>query len=316
MVFDLWHKTKYEYENGASFCHNLTTLKPKNFPGQTLLEYRLEISPTPTDVTERLDFFGNTVTRFSIQQNHDELLVIAHSKVSRDYALQIDEAQFLEGKKVTIEASLKHLKKIDSKIIDVRQFVLASPLISNNSEEIKAYAALSFTPNRSLYEASHELMQRIFTDFDFVPGFSNIATPLHEVMKEKKGVCQDFAQIAIACVRAMGLPARYVSGYIETIAPEGKEKLIGTDASHAWFSVYIPTYGWVDFDPTNNQIPKNQHIVVAHGRDYYDVPPLKGVIYSMGKNEMSVAVDLRPSVSQELPNTSNNISQSQSQSQN
>lgn len=307
MIFDLWHKTKYSYENGASFCHNITTIKPKNFPGQELLEYRLEISPTPTDISERLDFFGNSVTRFSIQQHHEELIVIARSKVSRDYSLQINEVDFSEGKKVTIEETIKHLKSTELEIINVRQYVLSSPLISNISEEIKEYAAVSFQPERSLYEASYELMQRIFTDFDFVPGFTNIATPLKEVMTAKKGVCQDFAQIAIACVRSMGLPARYVSGYIETLPPKGKEKLIGTDASHAWFSVYIPTYGWVDFDPTNNQIPKNQHIVVAHGRDYYDVPPLKGVIFSMGKNEMDVSVDLRPAKTFPI--------QSQSQSQ-
>ncbi|PQJ72856.1 transglutaminase family protein [Polaribacter butkevichii] len=294
MIFDLWHKTKYSYENGASFCHNITTLKPKTFKGQTVLEYKLEISPTPTDISERLDFFGNTVTRFSIQQNHEELIVIARSKVARDYNLQIEGENFVEGKKVTVAESLELLKGIQPDIIEARQFVLVSPLISDMSTVIKEYALVSFKPERSLYEASYELMQRIFTDFDFVAGFTNIATPLKEVMKEKKGVCQDFAQIAIACVRSMGLPARYVSGYIETVAPEGKEKLIGTDASHAWFSVFIPTLGWVDFDPTNNQIPKNQHIVVAHGRDYYDVPPLKGVIYSTGKSTMDVSVDLRP----------------------
>ncbi|QXP79330.1 MULTISPECIES: transglutaminase N-terminal domain-containing protein [Winogradskyella] len=311
MIFDLWHKTKYSYENGASFCHNITTIKPKSFPGQTLLEYSLEITPTPTDISERLDYFGNSVTRFSIQQHHKELIVIARSKVDRNYEAQVNEAEFAKGKKVTIAETKVHLKTTDSEIIDVRQFVMPSPLISNNSEEIRAYAAVSFKPERSFYEATYELMQRIYTDFDFVPGFTNIATPLKEVMVAKKGVCQDFAQIAIACVRSMGLPAKYVSGYIETIPPEGKEKLIGTDASHAWFSVYIPTYGWVDFDPTNNQIPKNQHIVVAHGRDYYDVPPLKGVIYSMGKNTMEVSVDLRPAKSQDIER----MIQSQSQSQ-
>src|SRR5690606_13062541 len=131
--------------------------------------------------------------------------------------------------------------------------------------EIKTYAEVSFKPNRPVFEAAFELMQRIYTEFEFDSEFSTIATPIHEVMKEKKGVCQDFAQIAIACVRSIGLPARYVSGYIETLPPPGKEKLVGTDASHAWFSVYIPTFGWIDFDPTNNQVPKNQHITVSWG---------------------------------------------------
>lgn len=307
MIFDLWHKTKYTYEHGASFCHNMTTIKPKSFPGQTLLDFNLEIMPTPTDLSERLDFFGNAVTRFSIQQHHKELVVTASSKVERNYEEQFDTSQFSKGKKITVADTIKHLKKIDSDSIDVRQFVMPSPLILNGNEDIAHYANQSFKPERSFYEATYELMQRIYTDFDFVPGFTNIATPLTDVMSAKKGVCQDFAQIAIACVRSMGLPAKYVSGYIETVPPEGKEKLIGTDASHAWFSVYIPNIGWVDFDPTNNQIPKDQHIVVAHGRDYFDVPPLKGVIYSMGKNKMEVSVDLRPEPS--------HFNQMQSQSQ-
>ncbi|OBQ52499.1 transglutaminase family protein [Tamlana sp. s12] len=294
VVFDLWHKTKYKYEQGASFCHNLVTLKPKNFPGQELIDYRLEISPTPSEIFERVDFFGNTIATFSIQENHEELTVIARSKIARDYKSQISNENIEARNKVTIEEAFVLLKGIEPDIINARQYVLFSPLITKMSPKIKKYTEVSFKPGRSLYEAAHELMQRIFIDFDFVSGFTNIATPLDEVMNAKKGVCQDFAQVAIACVRSMGLPARYVSGYIETVPPEGKEKLIGTDASHAWFSVFIPQFGWVDFDPTNNQVPKDQHIVVAHGRDYYDVPPLKGVIYSTGKNDMEVSVDLRP----------------------
>jgi transglutaminase-like putative cysteine protease len=311
MIFDLWHKTTYKYENGASFCHNLSILKPRTFKGQKLLDYTLEITPTPTEISERIDFFGNTVTRFSIQQHHKELLVSAKSKVERDYNIQTETQNSVEIKKVTIEKALKSLKTVDQEIIDAKQFILPSPLITEISKEIKEYATISFTPEKSLFEATFELMQRIFKDFDFVPGFTTIATPLNEVMKEKKGVCQDFAQIAIACIRAVGLPARYVSGYIETVPSDGKEKLIGTDASHAWFSVFIPGFGWFDFDPTNNQIPKNQHIVIAYGRDYYDVPPLKGVIYSTGKNEMLVSVDLRPAKNFQ----SQSSSQSQSQSQ-
>ena len=181
-----------------------------------------------------------------------------------------------------------------SEIIDAKQFLLDSAFINKISTTIKEYAEVSFKKERSIFEASKELMKRIFTDFKFDANFSTIATPIDEVMKEKKGVCQDFAQVAIACVRSIGLPARYVSGYIETLPPPGKEKLVGTDASHAWFSVFIPDFGWVDFDPTNNQIPKNQHITVAFGRDYYDVPPLKGVIYGSGNSIMKVSVDIRP----------------------
>ena len=152
---------------------------------------------------------------------------------------------------------------------------MESIFIRRADDSIRDYAEVSFKRNRSVFDAAYELMQRIYTDFQFVPGFTSISTPVAEVMKEKKGVCQDFAQIAIACIRSVGLPARYVSGYIETVPPKGKEKLVGADASHAWFAIFIPGFGWVDFDPTNNLIPMDQHIVVGWGRDYYDVPPLK-----------------------------------------
>ncbi|MBU3821502.1 transglutaminase family protein [Flavobacteriaceae bacterium XHP0103] len=294
MVYKVSHTTRYEYDSGVTFCHNMATLKPKEMVGQQVLDYQLEISPTPTELSEKPDFFGNTITRFSIQKYHSELKVTTTSKIMRDVSLQPDIYKSEVGQKITLSEAISALKSYDEAILEVRQFVLESILIAKISPEIKAYAEISFKPNRPVFEAAFELMQRIYTDFEFDPEFTNVATPIHEVIQEKKGVCQDFAQIAIACVRSVGLPARYVSGYIETLPPPGKEKLIGADASHAWFSVYIPGFGWVDFDPTNNQIPKNQHIVVSWGRDYYDVPPLKGVIYSTGKNKMKVAVDIRP----------------------
>lgn len=296
MVYQLSHTTSYKYDSGVTFCHNIATLKPKTTIGQTLLDYRLEISPKPTEISEKLDFFGNVVTRFSIQSQHSELKVTAHSKVLRDYSAQPDIYTSEVGKNTTLNQALMALKSFHPEILEVRQFILESILIAKITPEIEAYARISFKPDRSIFEAAYELMQRIYTDFKFDSEFTNVATPIHEVMKEKRGVCQDFAQIAIACLRAVGLPARYVSGYIETLPPPGKVKLVGADASHAWFSLYIPKFGWVDFDPTNNQIPKNQHIIVSWGRDYYDVPPLKGVIYSTGKNKMKVAVDIRPIV--------------------
>ncbi|MDW5288012.1 transglutaminase family protein [Formosa sp. PL04] len=294
MEFKVSHTTSYDYDSGVTFCHNIATLKPRTIPGQTILEYKLEISPEPSEITERLDFFGNIITRFSIQEHHKKLKVTAKSTILRDYASQPDIETSKMGKSISLEDSLKILKTNKLDLIDVNQFKLESIFITHITKEIKEYAEASFKADRSVFEASYELMQRIFTEFEFDSEFSTIATPIQEVMKEKKGVCQDFAQIAIACVRSIGLPARYVSGYIETLPPPGKEKLVGTDASHAWFSVYIPTFGWVDFDPTNNHIPKNQHITVSWGRDYYDVPPLKGVVFSAGKTKMKVAVDIRP----------------------
>ncbi|XMO86371.1 transglutaminase family protein [Algibacter sp. AS12] len=296
MLYQISHTTSYIYEVGVTFCHNIATIKPKDMLGQKVVDYKLEISPTPTEFSEKLDFFGNTITRFSIQEQHKTLKVTALSKILRDHTLEPDIYKSESGQKMTLIEALAALKTENRGHLDVKQFVLESILIANISKDIRAYAEVSFKPNRPIFEAAYELMERIFKDFEFNSNVTNVATPIHEVMVNKKGVCQDFAQIAIACIRSVGLPARYVSGYIETLPPPGKEKLVGTDASHAWFSIYIPSFGWVDFDPTNNQIPKDQHIVVAYGRDYYDVPPLKGVIYSSGANKMKVAVDIRPAV--------------------
>jgi len=294
MILSVIHTTSYKYVNSISYCHNLAILKPRTFKGQELLAYKLEISPNPTTFKENIDFFGNSVAHFSIEKQLKELMVTAKSKVKRSFKEQDNALISTICNDITLEKALLKLKAITPEIIDAKQFLLDSTFIKNISPLFKEYASISFRKNRSVFEASNELMKRIFTDFKFDPSFSTVATPINEVMKAKKGVCQDFAQVAIACLRAVGLPARYVSGYIETLPPPGKEKLVGTDASHAWFSVYIPDFGWVDFDPTNDQIPKNQHITTAFGRDYYDVPPLKGVIYGSGKNTMKVSVDIRP----------------------
>jgi len=294
MIFKVIHSTIYDYDEGVTFCHNAAILKPKSFLGQSLIDYQLEISPNPSEFSEREDFFGNTITRFSIQDHHKKLKVIATSIIDRDVTKSLSIKDFPKAEKITLKQALKSLKGFDEAVLDARQYQLESILLHSVDDAIKAYAEVSFKPDRSVYEATYELMERIFKDFEFNTQFTNVATPISEVMKEKKGVCQDFAHIAIACLRAVKLPARYVSGYIETLPPPGKEKLVGTDASHAWFSVFIPGFGWLDFDPTNNQIPKDQHIVVAWGRDYYDVAPLKGVLYTSGASRLKVSVDIRP----------------------
>jgi transglutaminase-like putative cysteine protease len=176
--------------------------------------------------------------------------------------------------------------------MDEKQFTHPTE-ITATTPEIKSYAEISFTPGRTLFEAIHDLITRIYTDYTFTPGFTTVSTPLSVVMQEKKGVCQDFAHLAISCIHSMGLPARYVSGYLETVAPEGKEKLTGVDASHAWISAFIPGMGWVDFDPTNNQLATEQYITIGWGRDYFDIVPLKGVIMSSSPHALSVSVDVK-----------------------
>ena len=294
MNFSVIHTTKYNYDAPVSYCQNIATIKPRTLPGQHLIDYSLEITPKPNEISERVDFFGNFITRFSIQKEHKKLRVTTRSKILRDVSHLRDHLETPECKTITVIEALKALHTTDPEILNAKQFTLDSILINGTNAAIKAYAEISFTPDRSVFDAAYELMQRIYTDFQFMPDVTSVSTPITEVMEKKKGVCQDFAQIAIACIRSIGLPARYVSGYIETIPPPGKEKLVGTDASHAWFSIYIPKFGWVDFDPTNNQIPENQHIVVGWGRDYYDVPPLKGVVYGSGSSKLKVSVDIRP----------------------
>jgi len=184
------------------------------------------------------------------------------------------------------------LRNSTGEFLDEKQFTHPTE-ITTATEEIKNYAELSFTPGKSFFDAVHDLTKRIYADFKFTPGFTTVSTPLSLVMKERKGVCQDFAHFAISCVHSMGLPARYVSGYLETLPPVGKEKLVGVDASHAWISVFIPGMGWVDFDPTNNQLANDQYIIIGWGRDYFDIIPLKGVIMSSSSHELKVSVDVR-----------------------
>ena len=296
MIFNLTHITTYNYNAPVSYCHNIATLRPRESKGQQLLDYNIEVSPEPSEISERKDFFGNYITRFSIQTEHTVLKVTTRSKIMRDYT-QFHESFYSPAcQSITINDALLALQGTDPEIMEAKQFLLESIFIRQTYKAIKEYAEISFMGGRSVFEAAYELMQRIYTDFDFDPEFSTTSTPIEEVMREKKGVCQDFAQIAIACIRSIGLPARYISGYIETIPPPGKEKLVGADASHAWLAIFIPGFGWVDLDPTNNMIPKNQHIVVGWGRDYYDVPPLKGVVYGSGKSKLDVSVDIKAAV--------------------
>ncbi len=196
--------------------------------------------------------------------------------------------------------TVRHILKNGPNRLSVHQFVLDSPKVATASELTK-YAEPSFSTGRPLIEAVSDLTQRIHNDFDYVPGFTTISTPLSSVLKHRKGVCQDFAHLAIGCLRAMGLAAPYISGYLETQPSPNKEHLIGADASHAWFSVYLPNHGWIDFDPTNNLLPDDRHITAAWGRDFADVTPLKGVVLGGGQHTLTVSVTVEPIESKFAP---------------
>ena len=287
MLYSITHTTTYLYHEQVSLCHNIAMLSPRNTSTQVCRSSNIIISPLPEVLETHTDFFGNKVFYFVVEQEHDKLAVTVNSLIEKT-ATAADKPI----SNVSWETARDILQASTGAYIAEKQFIAATD-ITLPTDAIREYAAPSFTPGISLFKAVYHLMQRIYHNFEFTPGFTTISTPLSTVMKEKKGVCQDFAHLGISCIHAMGLPARYVSGYIETLAPEGKEKLTGVDASHAWFSVFIPEMGWVDFDPTNNKIPDEQYITVGWGRDYFDIVPLKGVIMSSSPHEMLVSVDVR-----------------------
>jgi transglutaminase-like putative cysteine protease len=287
MKYRVIHTTEFLYETRVGLCYNEARLLPRELPHQKVLSAELQIGPLPNDHYERLDYFGNRTAYFSIQQPHDRLVVTAISEVEVGKSNLFDSAESLpwEGVRDRLRSDRS------ARGMEAFQFTLDSPMVGVD-DLLTDYARPSFPPGRALAEAVRDLMQRIFREFKYDPEFSTLATPLKEVLAHRSGVCQDFAHLAIGCLRAQGLAARYVSGYIETQPPPGHERLVGADASHAWFSVYQPGAGWLDFDPTNNQLPGDRHITVAWGRDYADVTPLKGVAYGGGEHELKVAVDV------------------------
>jgi transglutaminase-like putative cysteine protease len=248
----------------------------------------VKIFPEPDSIHEYKDFFGNKVIYFSIEKEHAQLQVKVYSEIEKRTAAAREIGLYGNA---TIESVQQKLADNLLEAEDVGQYIFETPMTAANAE-IAAYARVSFQPGQPVLEATRHLMQRIYKDFRFTPGFTTVATPLTVVMRERKGVCQDFTHLAIACIRSVGLPARYVSGYIETVPPPGVEKLSGVDASHAWFSVYIPHLGWVDFDPTNNVQPGEQHITIGWGRDYADIAPIRGILLSSGTHGLSVSVDV------------------------
>jgi transglutaminase-like putative cysteine protease len=289
MKYIVQHKTAYTYLEPVSLCHNIARLVPRNTREQTCRNTNIGIIPQPDKVNQYEDFFGNKVIYFSIEKEHWELTVYVTSEVEKHVAIQ----KYATGSLNTDLEQTKHaIFGSQSDVTDIKQYVFETPMTVSDQETVR-FALESFVPGRPVFEATEDLMNRIYNEFEYKPGHTTISTPLSVVMKERKGVCQDFAHLAISCLRSIGLPARYVSGYIETISPAGVEKLIGTDASHAWFSIYIPGLGWTDFDPTNNCIVSDQHITIGWGRDYADIAPMEGIILSSGSHELTVSVDVK-----------------------
>lgn len=277
------HSTEYVYSDDASICHSEARLEPRGLPRQTLLTHVVEVDPEAEILVQRTDYFGNRVVYFAVHAPHRRLVLRAESEV------EVVEPSVPPS--TPAWETLRHQVGARPYDIDVEQFVYASSIVQP-SAELRGYAAGSFVPGRPILEAAVELRQRIHADFIYDPQATDVRTSVAEAFELRRGVCQDFAHVLVGCLRSIGLPARYVSGYVRTLPRPGQVKLAGSDESHAWASVYCGEAGWVDLDPTNDCIPATDHVTVGWGRDYSDVPPVRGVTHGGGRHSVRVAVDV------------------------
>ena len=286
MKYKVSHLTKYAYTDPVPICRNQVRLSPRELPHQHVTQFNLLVKPAPVERNSRTDTFGNHVDMFAIQDPHKGLTVSATTLLELKSREQVAETDQLWQELVTATR-----KDRSQPFLDAYQFAFASPYVPV-SQELADYARPSFAPERTVIAAATDLTARIFADFEYDPRATTLTTPVDEVFRCRKGVCQDFAHLQIACLRSLGVPARYVSGYLRTIPAPGRERLVGADASHAWLSVFCGELGWMDLDPTNNVIPGTDHITVAWGRDYGDVCPVQGVFIGGGKHSLSISVDV------------------------
>ena len=289
MQYLVSHRTYYRYSAPVSLAHSQAHLTPRTTPRQTCISSKLDISPPPTLIRPWQDYHGNQAHYFTFERPHEELEVVAASVVD----VHDRPWPTVESGPTWEEVRAALLAPRDPDTLAATLFRYESPYVRRLAEA-EQYALKSFTPGRPLAAAAMELTQRIFREFRYTPGATGVHTSTAEVFQQRRGVCQDFAHAQITCLRTLGLAARYVSGYLLTDPPPGQPKLIGADASHAWLSVFCPGLGWLDFDPTNNQMPGPRHVTVGWGRDYADVCPIKGVFLGGGHHTMTVAVDVTP----------------------
>ncbi|MDR2789322.1 MAG: transglutaminase family protein [Candidatus Accumulibacter sp.] len=296
--YHIIHETRYRYASQVSISRQLLHLTPRDCPWQTCLEHHIELDPGPIPGLDesRNDCFGNPVRQFALESPHDTLMVRAESRVElRPRPLPAERplagSPAWERVRDMLDYGARPVR------LDACRYLFESPYVCLK-REFARYAKPCFPPGCSLLEGAQALMARIFREFRFDPKATSVATPVLQVLEEKRGVCQDFAHLMLSCLRSIGLSARYVSGYLLTRPPPGKPRMIGVDASHAWVSVFCPgedeAAGWIDFDPTNNLLPDTQHITLAWGRDFGDVSPLRGVILGGDTHAPEVAVTVTP----------------------
>jgi transglutaminase-like putative cysteine protease len=281
------HQTEYFYGDRVPLCHNVIRLRPRDTAFQTCQRSELSITPAAADQREHLDYFGNHAIWIAVQEPHHSLKIEMTSEVNvNSNTLPPD----LTGPPWDQVPSLIS-DGLDPTILAAREYTFDSPYIARCAE-LAAYAKPDFPPGAPLLTCIMNLTHRIFDEFIFDTDATTIGTPLLEILHHHHGVCQDFAHLQIGCMRSLGLPARYVSGYLVTKPPPGQRRLIGADASHAWISAYIPGYGWIDFDPTNDTMPNDQHITIGWARDYDDLSPVKGVTTGGHGHTLEFSVDV------------------------
>ena len=296
LTLQLLHDTRYDYDAAVAISQHLAWLQPLSNQRQLLEQFALEIEPAPPSLSLERDHFGNLRHRFALYQPHTYLQVRAQSLITL-----LPQALARPQESIGWQSLCRQLAyQAGVAVDDAVQFVFASPRIPL-LPELQRYARDCFDADTTVLQGAIRLMQRIHGDFLYAPYATEAFTPILQAFHQRAGVCQDFAQIMIGCLRALGLPARYVSGYLLTQPAPGCERLVGADASHAWVSVYCPPLGWVDLDPTNNLLPQQTHVTLAIGRDFSDVTPLRGVLQGCAGHRLSVAVTLAPLAESALP---------------
>ena len=285
-VVHVLHHTAYRYASPVSQSWQLAHLRPRETPRQRVLSHRLEVRPRPDWHDERTDAFGNRVAVFAIHAAHGELDVVAESRVE---LAPPPREPCADGPWDALAAA----RARGALAVELAPFVGPSPLVPRSRRAVH-YGARSFRAGAGFLAALDGLAHRIHRDFEFDASATTVTTPLEQVFATRRGVCQDFAQLMIACLRGVGVPARYVSGYIVTRPPPGRPRLVGADASHAWVSAWSPAHGWVDVDPTNDRRIDQDFVTLGWGRDFSDVTPLRGVILGGGAQTLEAGVTVTP----------------------
>jgi transglutaminase-like putative cysteine protease len=290
--YQIFHDTCYHYDSPVSLAQQLAHLWPRECAWQRCTAQQLLISPQPTARRDEQDVFGNPLTRLAFERPHDELQVNARLTVEV-LARPLLDFNLSPAWELTRNALTYSSQPLPSELLEACRYRFQSPYVHLKRSFVE-FSESCFPAGRPLLLGVQALMEKIFREFTFDAEATQVATPLVEVLERRRGVCQDFAHLMLACVRSRGLAARYVSGYLLTRPPPGQPRLIGADASHAWVSVFCPVLGWVDFDPTNNVQPALEHITLAWGRDFSDVSPLRGVILGGGSHDPEVRVTVMP----------------------